>query len=94
MNKTNNPYARLIAKAWANEAFKKRLTDSPLEVMKEEGFNIPEGVKVRILEDSESEVHLVIPSRPSSEEMSEQDLGALTWAYESNSGPSGGSRAR
>lgn len=87
-----NAFAKLVAKAWIDADFKSRLLRSPNDVLKEMGIHVPAGVSVTVLEDTSSKVHLVIPGKPSASEMADQDLNKLTWAYESNSGPSGGSR--
>ena len=87
-----NAFAKLIARAWTDADFKAKLQKTPNDALKEMGIQVPPGVSVSVLEDTADTVHLVIPSKPSAAEMSEQDLSKLSWAYESNSGPSGGSR--
>ena len=78
-------YAQLIAKAWSDDTFKSELIKNPRSLMSDMGINVPEGVDIQIVEDTPQKVHLVIPSRPSKDEMNEIDLNKLTWAYESNS---------
>lgn len=56
---------KVIAKAWRDEAFKKRLAKDPLSVLKAEGVKLPEGVRrVQVVEDAADLRHLVIPVKP------------------------------
>lgn len=65
---------QLIAKAWADEAFKQRLIADPAAVLKEAGLEMPEGIEIRVVEDTEKVAHLVLPRKPSAEELSEEEL--------------------
>jgi hypothetical protein len=93
MNQGNdkNKFAKLIAKVWTDPAFKAKLQAKPVAAMAEMGLHVPENVHVEVLEDTYQKVHLVIPVKPSSQELTDEDLSNLTWAYASNGGPSGGS---
>ncbi|MFC1835033.1 NHLP leader peptide family RiPP precursor [Thermodesulfobacteriota bacterium] len=76
-------YAKIIAKAWIDEEFKKRLFDDPATVLKESGIDTPERMTVKFVEGKENEILLPIPSRPpESAELSDEDLekvaGGLT----------------
>jgi hypothetical protein len=65
---------QLIAKTWADEVFKKRLIADPAAVLKEAGMEVPEGVKVIVVEDTNTVMHLVLPPKPSDDELSEEQL--------------------
>ena len=65
--------AKIFAQCWADANFKKRFIDNPREVLEAEGLIIPEGVKVRVMEDSEKIMTIVIP--PASSDMS--DIAAV-----------------
>lgn len=56
--------ARVIALAWQDEAYKKRLLAHPVEVLREEGLEVPKGMRVKVLEDTPTLRHLVIPVKP------------------------------
>jgi len=56
--------ARLIAKAWQDEAFRKRLIKSPRKVLTEEGVDVPAGVRIKVVQNTASQTHLVIPAKP------------------------------
>jgi hypothetical protein len=65
---------QLVAKTWADEVFKKRLIADPAAVLKEAGLEVPEGVKVKVVEDTDTVMHLVLPPKPSEDELSEEQL--------------------
>lgn len=65
---------QLIAKTWVDEAFKQRLMSDPLTVLKEEGIEIAEGIQVRVVEDTDTVMHLVLPPKPSEDELSDEEL--------------------
>ena len=56
--------AKVIAKAWTDPGYKKRLLKEPAKVLAEEGLNLPKGAKVHVHENSKKAVHLVLPQRP------------------------------
>ena len=57
-------YARVVAKAWSDGPFKQRLLADPATVLAAEGVAVPEGVEVRLVEDTNNLVHLTLPARP------------------------------
>jgi hypothetical protein len=68
-------YAKVIAKAWRDEEFKKRLLNDPATVLKENGIEIPEEMTVRFVERKEGEIVVPLPPpRPEFGELSEEDL--------------------
>jgi hypothetical protein len=56
--------AKVIAKAWTDPAYKKRLLKEPAKVVAAEGIKIPKGTKVHIHENSKKAMHIVLPARP------------------------------
>ncbi|QFY43238.1 NHLP leader peptide family natural product precursor [Candidatus Methylospira mobilis] len=67
--------ARLIAKCWADAAYKAKLLTNTSEILKEEGFEVQEGVTIRAVENTRSMYHLVIPEKPA--ELSDQELDGV-----------------
>ena len=61
----------VVAKAWIDDVFKYKLLSDPARVLKAEGVLIPQGVEVRILEDTDNVLHVVLPKKPSGQELSE-----------------------
>jgi hypothetical protein len=56
--------AKIIAKAWTDPEYKKRLLKDPAKIVKAEGIKVPKGSKVVIHQNSKKEMHLVLPQRP------------------------------
>lgn len=54
----------IIAKAWNDESFKKRLLANATTVLKEEGVDVPTGLEVRAIENTDKLIHLIIPAKP------------------------------
>jgi sRNA-binding carbon storage regulator CsrA len=68
-------YAKIIAQAWVDEEFKKRLLDDPATVLKENGIEIPEGMTVKIVELKENEIQIPLPPKPADVNLSVEELG-------------------
>jgi len=64
----------LFARCWKDEAFKKRFMSEPAAVLDEEGFDVPEGIKVKVLENSPGEMNIVLPVNPDSLELSDSEM--------------------
>jgi hypothetical protein len=58
----------IVEKAWIDNTFKDRLLSDPAKVLRAEGVKIPQGVEVRIVEDTENVLHVVLPVKPASQE--------------------------
>lgn len=54
----------IILRCWEDETFKRLLKADPLGTLRRAGILIPTGMTVRVLEDSERVMHLVIPVKP------------------------------
>jgi len=55
---------RIQAKAMRDDAFRRSLVRNPRKALTEEGMKIPAGVRVRVVQNSASTFHLVIPGKP------------------------------
>ena len=54
---------RLIEKSSEDEAFRRRLMEDPKAAVEQElGTRLPEGVEVRVVEESADAIYLVLPS--------------------------------
>jgi len=69
-------YAKIVAQAWADDAFKQRLLSDPTTVLKENGIDIPAGLEIKVLESTSTLVHLVLPPRPDPARIGTADLDA------------------
>ena len=81
MSKKQNPLGKVIAKALQDEAFKQQLITDPAAVLKVEDIEIPAGLTVKVVADTESVRHIVLPAlsgKLSDEEISQ--VSAAGWA--------------
>jgi hypothetical protein len=76
MTETEKAYAKIIAKAWRDPAFKAQLITNPAAALKAEGMDVPVGMTVTVLENTDKQFHLVLPHQPTGE-LSENDLEAV-----------------
>ncbi|MCB0086453.1 MAG: NHLP leader peptide family RiPP precursor [Caldilineaceae bacterium] len=74
MNTQSNAYSRLVTKAWTDPDFKTRLLADPKAVMAESGLEVPEGIRLNIVEDTSDIINIVLPASPAGGALSEQDL--------------------
>lgn len=63
MSKRNELQQKILEKAMKDEAFKKELMANPKEALKKE-FNIevPQDIDIKVLEETEKQVYITIPS--------------------------------
>jgi hypothetical protein len=59
-------WGRIVARAWGDPAFKARLLADPAAVLKEYGLLPPPGLQLKVVENSDAVVHLVLPREPGS----------------------------
>ena len=75
---------RLVQRSLQDEEFRQRLLDDPKGTLKQEiGSGLPEGVQVRVVEESADTIYLVLPSASVvgiGELLSHQDLEAVAGA--------------
>ena len=60
-------WSQLVAQAWADEKLKQRLIDNPAKVLKEYGMEVPEGVEIRVVENTDKVKFLTLPTKPPGE---------------------------
>lgn len=70
--------AELIKKALTDASFKSELLKTPTAaVEKAGGVKVPAGVTVKVLEDTASVIHLVLPAAPPKGSLSEKELASV-----------------
>ena len=60
-------YAKVLAKAWSDPAYKARLLADPAAALTELGVPVPKQRTLRVIEDTDSEMHVVLPRPPKHE---------------------------
>ena len=77
-----NKWGQIVAKAWTDEAFKRRLLAEPAAVLAKHGMDVPPGVQFRVVEDTATVRHLTLPFRPGSGEISEEELSRAAGGFQ------------
>ena len=67
---------KIIAKAWRDPAFKAALMANPAAALQAEGIDVPDGMAVTVVENTDNHVHLVVPPKPAMA-LSDEDLEAI-----------------
>ena len=62
----------IIAHAWSDPGFKRRLHTEPAAVLAEAGIHIPASREIKVLTDDAKTVHLVLPQQP--DELDDEQL--------------------
>jgi len=66
-------YGKVVAKAWADANFKAKLLADPKTVLKGNGVEISQDVELRVVENTDKLVHLILPPEPA-EQLSDEEL--------------------
>jgi Nitrile hydratase, alpha chain len=73
----NEPeFGKIVAKAWRDPAFKAELIANPAAALKAEGIDVPAGMTVTVVENTDKQFHLVLPPVPT-DELSDEALDAV-----------------
>jgi hypothetical protein len=67
-------WGQMVARAWADPAFKAKLLADPVAVLKENGLAPPAGLQLKVVENTDKVLHLVLPVKPAPQELSEEEL--------------------
>ncbi len=76
----NKKMGQVIARAWSDADFKARLLADPAETLRAEGIEVPAGVKVRAVENTDEQFYLVIPQKPG--DLSEEQLSNVAGGFD------------
>lgn len=80
-NEQGKKISKIIAKAWSDANFKAKLLANPAEILQAEGIEVPAGVKVNAVENTNEQFFLVIPKAPG--ELSDEQLGSVAGGFHS-----------
>ncbi|HVS40528.1 MAG TPA: NHLP leader peptide family RiPP precursor [Gemmataceae bacterium] len=70
-------WGQLVARAWDDPAFKAKLIADPVAVLQENGVTPPAGGRLQVVENSADVAYLVLPTKPTSRELSEEELQSV-----------------
>ena len=65
MTEQRNQLAELFAACWKDETLKQRFMSDPKAVLAEYGMDVPDGIDVNIVENTDATVHITMPAPPS-----------------------------
>ena len=75
--------AQIIARAWSDPDFKAQLLNDPKSVLVGYGIDLPEGLNLKIVENTADTIHMVLPATPSQAgDLSDADLQNLAGGKE------------
>ena len=64
MTESHTKLADLIAACWKDEALKQRFMSDPKAVLAEYGMDVPDGMDVNVVENTDNTVHITMPAPP------------------------------
>ena len=79
MKDNQKKWAQIVAKAWMDESFKKKLLNDPKGVMKGAGLKFDASQTIRIYEAKKNEFCFVLPAKPEGN-LSEEELKSIAAA--------------
>jgi hypothetical protein len=90
-------YAKVVARAWSDPAFKAQLLADPNAALASAGASVPPGMAVKVVESTEKLTYFVLPARPENVALSQESLEKVAAAesFASNTLPtdkSGGTK--
>src|SRR5687767_16034837 len=65
-----NRFGEIISKCWGDADFKKRFVSDPKKVLAEYGMEVPEGINVKVVENTDDTMYLTLPPKPDRSEES------------------------
>ena len=75
MTEERNKLAALFAACWKDEALKARFMSDPKAVLAEYGIDVPDGIDVNVVENSDNTVHITMPASPAgAADLSDEEL--------------------
>lgn len=75
-NDSRQALQKIVARSWSEPAFKARFAADPRSVLVEHGLSVPEGLEIKVVENSDQVVHLTLPARPSGD-LSDDQLNEI-----------------
>lgn len=77
----NKAFAAIVARSWSDAEFHGQLLADPSATLAANGFHVPDGKHVQVVEDSDTVMHVLLPARPS--ELSDEELDSVAggWVF-------------
>jgi hypothetical protein len=75
MTDETNKMNTLIAACWKDDALKQRFLSDPHAVLADHGMDVPEGINVNVVENTDNTVNVTLPAAPEGHgELSDDEL--------------------
>ncbi len=75
MTEERNAFTDLLAACWKDDALKARFMADPKAVLAERGIEMPDGIDVNVVENTDNTVHITLPMAPDGyAALSDEDL--------------------
>ena len=74
--KYQEAFAKIVAKAWSDAEFKRKLIAEPNAVLTENGIAVPAGITIKIVEDTATVKNVTLPSPPDELDLDELEKAA------------------
>jgi hypothetical protein len=82
MTDETNKMNTLIAACWKDDALKQRFLSDPHAVLAEHGMEVPEGINVNVVENTDNTVHITMPVAPGGhQDLSDEELSAAAGGF-------------
>ncbi len=81
---TDEFFHEIAKRAIEDSDFKAELLENPKTVAREMGIAIPDGLKIKVVEDKPSEINMIVPFNSASGELSDIDLEAVAGGKEAS----------
>src|SRR3954447_17735135 len=76
-----NQWGQIVARAWQDDGFKKRLIGNPSAILKEQGLELPAGVQLRLVENTDQILYLTLPAKPREGQLSDAELAGIAGGW-------------
>ena len=71
-------YGQIVAQAWSDESFKQKLVSDPAGTLAAAGMPVKPGVNVRVVENTDKIVYVVLPPKPPAGQLSDEQLNHVS----------------
>src|SRR3954454_7733369 len=76
-------WSQLIAQAWTDDRLKDNLMQNPASVLQQHGIEVPAGMQIKVVENTENVSYLILPARPAGDvtELNAGELAAVAGGF-------------
>src|SRR5262245_583189 len=76
-------WSQLIAEAWSDDKVKESLVQNPTSVLQQHGIEVPPGIEIKVVENTQNVAHLILPAKPAGDvtELNAGELAAVAGGF-------------